>query len=436
MLTKKSSVLAILALLALLSGIATSSYLLVVTTIPIFAYLAFSLVFAFYDPNLNLRITRSLDKQTAYEDESCIVTLEILNEGQRIDYLEVIDALPSNLLLEEGLNHHIISLEHGERFSTSYVLKPKVYGYYEIGPTEVIISDILGTKISNRKHMATSPLRVLPKIGYIRRIDIKPKRTRSWPGEIVSKKVGTGMEFYSIREHSPQDSLRRINWKATSKQDERIYTNQFMSELGGDTIIVLDARADSEVGMPPESTVTYSIRAAAIIAYRLLRDRNRVGLVSLGSSLDKVLPGFGKRQFDRLQVALSQVKSGSSWDIRGMGFFLALFFSTMVQIVVVSSLNDKASFDTILDIARRGYRVLVISPSPIDIEEQEVAGKKKGSDLENNVLAARLLRAQRRNMLRELGQVAIVADWNVKRPLSEALQEVTYYWNRQESRLR
>jgi uncharacterized protein (DUF58 family) len=429
LLTIKTFVVATLSLLALLTGVALNRAELVITSIPLFAYLLFSLIFS-NNSKIDLTVNRFLDKNRAYEDEPCKVFIDITNNGSnRIHVLDIVDLVPANLDIFEGSNRHIVSLGRGEKFSFSYSLKPRMYGYYEIGPIAVRQMDSQGTIVANSKLLSTGYIRVLPKITYISKLNIRPKRTRNWPGEIVARRVGTGLEFYSLRDYVQGDPVRRINWRATSKYEVKLFTNQFMSELGGDTMIALDARSVSEVGVPPETTVAYSIRAAAIIAYRLLRDRNRVGLISLGRSLERVFPAFGRRQFERIQIALSETKSGETWEIRGMGAFLSNFFSTMVQIVVISSLNDEGSIEAIEDIARRGFRVLVISPSPIGIETSLL---KMGEAKKTTVsLGVRLLRIERHNKLNELRQFVTVVDWDVKKPLTDSLQEATYQWNMQ-----
>jgi uncharacterized protein (DUF58 family) len=427
-LSKKSSALAILALLAVLFGILTDKPSLALVALPLFGYLVVSILYS-PESNVDLSINRFIEKETIYEDESVKVDIEVTNNGPKIDFLDLIDNVPSDLIISEGTNHIIISLAARERFRFSYSVKPKVYGFYEWGPFFVSFGDLQSTIVGAKKYSIITNLRVLPKIGYIAKINIRPKRTKNWPGEILSKKPGSGMEFYSLRDYSWGDPVRRINWKASSRSDERLFTNQFMSELGGDTIIALDARTVSEVGTSSDSTITYSVQAAAAVAYRLLRDRNRVGMIVLGSILEKILPGFGKRQFDRILVALSETKTDEIWEIGTLGPFLSTFFSTMVQIVVISPLNDDKAFGSIVDVAQRGYRVLVISPSPIEIEKKRAIATKKYD--ESYKLGERLLRVQRENRLNELRQVAVVADWNTELPLSDALQEATYQWNRQ-----
>ena len=147
-------------------------------------------------------------------------------------------------------------------------------------------------------------------------------------------------------------------------------------------------------------------------------------MIIVGSTLDKVYPGFGKRQFDRILTALAQTKSGTTWEIGNLGGYLSLFFSTMVQIILVSPLIDDKSFDCVADITRRGYEVLVISPSPIEIEKRKLPVDSQ------YLFAERLMKVKRRNRVNLLRRSVAVVDWNINIPLSVALQEATYAWNR------
>lgn len=412
-----------LALLALFGGIVTTDPLLEVAAIPLLAYVMLSFAFSASDrKEINLRITRKLEKGTLYEDDPCVVKLEVENAGPPIGFLEIVDSVPPSLQIVGGSSHIIISLEEGEKFSATYSLKAPVYGNYQYDqPLLVRFAEIQETVTGTKKYDIETNLTVLPKITYAPKINIKPRKTRNWPGEIVSTKVGEGLEFYSLRDYDRGDPIRKINWKASSKWQNKLYTNQFASELGGDTIIALDARAVSEFGKPPESAINYSVRAAAVISHRLLRERNRVGLIVLGSKLQRVAPAFGKRQFDKILFTLSMTEPGEVWELNLLGRFLSLFFSTMVQVLVVSSLNDEKSIQAIRDIAHRGYSVTVISPSPISIEKKVSEGKNRKPD-KFYAAGERLLRAQRQNRLMELRRVATIVDWNVELPLSAALR--------------
>ncbi|MGH2639367.1 MAG: hypothetical protein ACRDF4_08825, partial [Rhabdochlamydiaceae bacterium] len=168
----------------------------------------------------------------------------------------------------------------------------------------------------------------------------------------------------------------------------------------------------------------------AIVAHRLLRDRNRVGMIILGTRLDKVPPGFGKRQFDRILTTLSQVKPDTTWEIGNLGGYLSLFFSNMVQVILISPLIDNSSYDTVMDICARGYQVLIISPSPIGIEKRLYAKSNRADEFLG--LTESLLRVKRENRLNILRRGAVVVDWDANTPLADALEQATYLWNTQQ----
>jgi uncharacterized protein (DUF58 family) len=454
-LTRKSFVFLALALLSLFAGMIWRNPTVVLVPIPLVAYLIVSLILAsegdvlqkctpFSSSSSKVVVNRKADKLSIYEDESSEITLDVINQGERIEFLEVLDLVPKGLELSSGSNHHVISLERDEKFSFSYTLKPQVYGQYLFGPLLLRISDTQNLIVEERMCDSSSlTLTVIPKITYVPKINIRPKKAKNWPGEIVANKLGSGMEFYSLRNYMPGDPVKRINWKASARTRDVLFTNQFMSELGGDTIIALDARTVAEIGPKTRSTLVYSIRAAAIVAHRLLRDRNRVGMIVLGSMLEKVQPGFGKRQLDRILIALSRTKPADIWEIRALGSYLSQFFSTMVQVVFISPLTDERAFESVVDVATRGYRVLVISPSPIDVEKIAFSQSKlrrtiardhnDGADYDDMVsfrVAEQLLRVKRKNKLDRLREIAVVVDWDVSLPFSQALQEATYLWNK------
>ena len=408
---------------AVIAGTIANSVFFISISIPIVTYLTLSLLFA--DPlSADVSVDRSMSGFRIYEGESVEVTLTIENKGATLALVEITDSISKELVVSSGSNHQIVALRAGETYALRYTVSPKTYGFFRLGPILFKVSDTQGVRVHEQTFGSTSLLKVFPNIQHVPRINIRPRRTKNWPGEILARKPGQGLEFYSLREYTYGDPIKRVNWKASSRSDEHLFTNQFMSELGGDAIIVLDARTVSDVGEAPDSTLTYTARVAAIVAHRLLRDRNRVGMIVIGSSLEKVFPGFGRRQFERILIALAQTKAGGVWDIRNLGSYLALFFSRMVQIIIVSPLTDSNAFDAVVDVARRGYEVLLITPSPIEIEKRDLK-------MDASVgIAERVLRVKRQNKLNLLRKCATVVDWNVDTSLNVALQDATVAWNK------
>jgi len=423
-LSRKSAAVASLAALSLILGTVARSSLLVLASVPLVAFLIISLAVS-PGVHCNIQVERRLSTRTVYEDDEVLVTLHLRNRGAQLDCVEAVDTVPEGLSVTSGASNGLFGLAPGETYSFSYTVRATTYGNYLIGPLAVRVGDSQMTRVQDQAFDEVSTLKVLPKIAYVPKLKVRQPRTRNWPGEIVARLPGTGLEFYSIREYYPGDQLKRINWKASARTEDSIFTNQYMSELGGDTIIVVDARTVSEVGVPPNSTVTHSVRAAAIIAYRLLRDRNRVGMIVLGSTLNKVFPGFGRRQFDRILMALADTKPAEVWDIGLLGSFLSMFFSTKLQVVVISPLTDDRATNSIIDVAARGYEVLVVSPSPLEI----MTPTRRDEDRLYH-LAERLARMNRQNTLDSIRRFAYVVDWNTNSPLGVALSEAVSVWKR------
>ena len=422
MLSTKAAAIAASAIVAMTLGLVLQNQYLVASSAPLTLFLVLARLMG-SPPHLDIEVERSSSRPSIYENETQIFTVRLRNKGGPIDFIEILDTLPENLRLETGSNHRFTSLQASQTFEFAYEVSPKLPGSYTIGPVKIRTADIFGLWVEERSDEKSTNLNVFPQIQYVSHINVRPRRTRHWPGEIVSRKAGQGLEFYSLREYMSGDSLKRINWRASARFDD-LLSNQFMSELGGDTIIALDARYLSQTANSANSLVTYSVRAAAIIAYRLLRDRNRVGMIVIGDRLDKVSPAFGRRQFNRILTALTETRAGNTWEIGNLAGYLSLFFSRMTQIIVVTPLLDAKAFGAVADISAKGYEVLVISPSLMALEA------RNAPDTRIYRIAKDLVRLERQIKINLLRKHAVVVDWRVNEPLSEALQEATFLWTK------
>jgi len=426
MLTAKAAAIAASTMVMLTLGLALQNQYLIASSAPLTLFLVLARLME-SSPHSDIEVKRESSRPSIYEDETQVFTIRVRNKEGPIDFIEILDTLPENLNLKRGSNHQFTSLQQGQTFEFAYEVSPKLPGSYMIGPLRIRSTDVLGLWVEERRDELFTSLKVFPQIQYVGRIDVRPRKTRHWPGEIIARRPGQGLEFYSLREYAPGDPLKRINWRASARFDH-LLSNQFMSELGGDTIIALDARYVSETPSSASSLVTYSARAAAVVTYRLLRDRNRVGMIIVGDRLDKIHPAFGRRQFDRILTALTETRVGNTWEIGNLAGYLSLFFSRMTQIIVITPLLDEKAFRAVADVSAKGYEVLVISPSLIAIEAENLL------DLRINRIAKDLVRLERQNKITILRKHAVVVDWRVNEPLNEALQEATFLWRKARSR--
>lgn len=415
MLTRKAGLTAAFAIWIFALGLITRNGLLVLGAVPIVIYVVLLRLLE-PRPHLNVVLERSLSSGAVYEGEQAEISLRIRNDGPPLPALELLDTLPAGLEVTVGSNHAVMPIGRGEERTLVYSVRSAAFGSYSLGPVRLRSSDLARNAVEESRMESTESLWVYPEVRYLNRIAIKPHRPRYWPGETTTRRSGSGLDFYGIREYLPGEPIRRMNWKASSRRD-RVLVNQYLDEAGGDIMLALDSRLASEVGPIDRSTLKHSTRAAATVAYRLLRDRNRVGLIGIGDNLVKVHPGFGRRQFDRILAGLLVLKVGDGWEMENLDKLFSLYFSKQTQILVISPLLDDKSYESVVRISNAGYNVVVISPSPIRLEAAPE------SSLEEKT-AVELASLRRRTVLSTLRRYATVIDWDVTRPLGETVDRL------------
>jgi len=394
------------------------SWRALVLIVPIVLYLGVGSILTAPAPVVT--ITRTMSRDRTAVGQEVEVRLRIVNEGPRIPSLEVFDNLPGNLDVVKGRPHIHLELRPREVVEMAYVIVPQVKGEYEIGPVLLRAREPLGLRYSEEIGYSEGRLVVAPKMEDVRKVRVVPRRVRALMGQVRSRQLGTGLEFFSLREYLPGDEIRHVNWKATARRD-RLLTNEYEAERSGDAILILDARSESEVGPVARSTTELGIAAVVSLASKILETRNRVGLIVQREVLDWVYPRYGKKQLYRIVDALVHVRAGGEWPFEHVTWVLGRYFPSDAQIIIVSPLRDATALDVIADLRGHGFDVLVVSPNPVEVE-RAMFPRDPYADL-----AYRVLRIERESMIQNLRQFADVVDWNPSEPLAVALKGVKPY---------
>ena len=365
-----------------------------------------------------LDVARQASRDRLSVGQEVLVTVRVANRGPRLELVELHDEVPRELVVSKGRPHLAVALDAGEEVSFSYTVSPRVKGVYRLGPLVARSSAASGLEVEEAVVPLRTTLSVAPRLEDVRRVRVQPRRTRLWVGQIASRTIGPGTEFWGLREYAPGDETRRINWKASARFD-RLISNELEGERSGDAVIVVDARHEALVGPLPSSTTEHGVRAALALASKILEGRNRVGLIVQREVLDWVYPAFGRKQLYRILDALIRVRPGGEWPFDHVVWVLERFFPRNCQVILISPLLDREAVDTVADLAARGFPVTIVSPSPVEIERAMYA------DDPTLQVAYRLLRMERENAVSALRRFADVVDWDPREPLAAALKGVT-----------
>lgn len=404
------------ALFFLLTGLALRSWELISLLIPMTVLIAMVHILN-RPPQIRLEVEHRLETNRVAEGDGVEVSLRIKNNGEALAGLEVEDLVSHGALVAEGRSGFPIALGADEELRVQYRLTFPKRGKYQVGPTAVRWRDPTSTFSRGVTVGRSHEVSVIPSVHDLKKCGLAPMRVRMHAGNVGSKMLGAGSEFYCMRQYYGGDEMRRINWKATARRGA-LMTNEYESERSGDVAVVLDARGRTAGG--GKSITDYGVEVASSLSLHFLRERNRVGMIIVGDVFDVIRPEYGRRQFYKIVDHLLNVRDGIPRSTVGIRTAVRRYLPANAMIVIVSSLQDAEIVNSAKELSSRGHQVTVLSPSWIDVEQEGMTMTSEA------VMAARLARIVREDLIRDLRAYCEVIDWGPKSPLRKHLMEVRH----------
>lgn len=404
--------IAVLIYVLLLAGLTVLNGAFVAVALPLVVYLA---TVALYQPaDVRLTVSRVVSKDYVRPDTEVTVTVTVTNKGADLDEVFIADSVPTTLVVD-GETSHLISLPAGGTHTFEYKVKG-TRGTHTFGAISVTANEHFALFRRARTFNVAGKLSVLPETPRLKRVKIRPMRTRGFAGPIPSRQGGSGTDFFGIRAYEPGDPPHWINWRLSARHQQEVYTNVFEQERIADVGLVLDARERSSVTSNGESLFEYSVQVTAALAEAFLNDGNRVGLLVYGRGLERTFPDLGRHQRQRILRALSRAQVGDSLVFDSLDYLPTRFFPAKSQLVLVSPLCEDDP-PVLARLRAREYQILVVSPDPVHFEAQ---GMAEGPSRD---LAVRIAAAERQLWMRQLQRIGVpVINWQVGTNLDTAVQ--------------
>jgi uncharacterized protein (DUF58 family) len=410
--TPKLGAYAGLASLGLLAALATRRPELVVLAAP------FALV-----PVLGLVLGRRPDVEAVVE-----LGVERALEGDEVEIGVVVDArvgaervellleLPRDLVVVDGDNPLLLRLRDGERREVSFRVRCRRWGAFRVGRLYVRATDAFGLFRNETVLDRRLPLKVYPGEEGLRNL-LRPLETQVFAGNHVARQKGEGIEFADLRPFVAGDRIRRVNWRASARRGE-LWVNEHHAERNADVVIVVDSFA--EVRRDDRSTLDPALRAAASLAARYLRQKDRVGFLSFGGFLNWLLPSTGTNQLYRIVDAMLDTQIVLSYAWKDISTVPRRTLPPQALVFALTPLLDSRSEAALLDLRGRGFDLVVIEISP-----DALLPEPEGELAE---VAHRLWHLRREAARGRFGRAGVpVAVWGDESSLAAALEEVSAY---------
>ncbi len=398
---------AVLAAAGLVAGLALGRVEPVALAAPFLLALVTGL--AVHEPEVSVRV--SLDRDRVIEGDEVTATIG-LTSTRGADRFELFAPLPPGLESPA----QAVRLRAGEEQTLELQLRCEHWGVFRVGKILFRARDMLGLRSWEGEAGEAQPLRVFPREETLRSL-VAPLETQVFAGNQVARARGEGIEFADLREWQPGDRLRRVNWRATALR-RALWVNEQNPERNTDVVLFLDTFA--EIRADGRSTNDRAVRAAATLAHVYLQRKDRVGLVGFGGFLSWLVPTTGMRQLYAIVEALLTSEVVHSYALRGVDVLPPRTLPPKALVLAITPLLDNRTAAALLDLRARGYDLIVVEVSPLELVTPE-----PGSSLE---LAHRLWRLSRGALRWRYEQVGVpVVTWREDEPLAVPIEEVNAF---------
>lgn len=356
-----------------------------------------------------LRVRRVANAKLSLGDENEI-GLEI--ENQRLQRVRgrITENAPPHLQLRNL--SWAFSLGPGESQSFSWMLRPVERGEYVFETVSLKVNGLLGFSFRVFHLPLPQVLKVYPSYLQVRNYQLQTKRSnQAVLGKKQQKRYGEGREFESLREYTPDDEYRKINWKATARRGKPIVT-QYRIERNQNVILLLDAGRMMRTKVDNMTKLDHAINAALMLAYICVYKEDNVGLMVFNSKIDTFLPPRrGKAQLNLINEILYKVKIEFAEPNYAEAFhYLKRKVSRRSLVVLITDLIDERASQVLIHEFTRLYPQhlpLCITLKDLNVEKLALQVPESTQDmLEMGV--AQLLMEERFKALRFLTQNGVL----------------------------
>jgi uncharacterized protein (DUF58 family) len=147
-------------------------------------------------------------------------------------------------------------------------------------------------KLGRWHHRGAAPEEVLvyPDLPAARRLALAVRRGRfREQGRVTRGPLGLGTDFESIRDYSPDDDVRQINWRATDRTG-RPMSNQFRVEQDREVMLLIDSGRLMAAPLEDRTRLDAAIDAAVTVALVADVVGDRAGVVAFDDAIRRNLP--------------------------------------------------------------------------------------------------------------------------------------------------
>jgi uncharacterized protein (DUF58 family) len=320
---------------------------------------------------------RHLDKRRAFPGEQVEMTVSITNRKLLpLSWLEISDEIPMALPLvngslmptyapQIGSLEMALSLRWYERVRRVYRLSCSARGVHDLGRVQLTSGDLFTLFEESEARQNDDRLIVFPQIYPLADLSL-PTKDPFGEKKAHRRLIEDPLRTIGVRDHRPEDGMRRIHWKATAHKGDlqaRVYEPTSMLNL----VILLNVTTFEHhwQGVLPD-LFERAISVAASVATWAIGQKYKVGLVANGCPARsdqpaRVPPGRSPEQLTAILEMLAGVTCFATAPIERLLRRESPRLPWGATLVVVTAIVTERLAEALVNLRRAGRRLTLIS---------------------------------------------------------------------------
>jgi uncharacterized protein (DUF58 family) len=240
-------------------------------------------------------------------------------------------------------------------------------GVHALGPVVLRSTGPLGLASVDHVVGGTGQVTVFPDLPRARRLAAARRRGRTSDEGRIRARLGLGTEFETIRDYTPDDDIRQVNWVTTARVG-RPMSNQYRVDENRDVMLAVDAGRLMASPVGDLTRLDIALDAVAVLAVAAEESGDRVGTLAFEAKVSRHLAPR-RRNADAVVRALFDLEPVEVESDYERAFY-AVGRQKRALVVLFTDVVDEAAARTLtgaVPILLRHHAVLIASCSDPDL---------------------------------------------------------------------
>lgn len=309
---------------------------------------------------------------------SRLVHLRVYNHGKKSRALSVYDHFPTQIQ-SEGLPV-FLSIPAEKYADISYKITAIERGKLNFPQVQIQLQSLFKFWKRNIFLPVQNETHVYPNFAAISNYALlATDNNLSQMGIIKKRRRGEGQDFHQLREYREGDSLRQIDWKATSRI-QKLISREYQDERDQEIIFMLDCGHRMLAKDDDLSHFDHTLNALLLLSYVALKQGDAVGLSTFAAATSSATPDQtrwlsprkGQHHVQTILNTVYDLQPGSEApDYSKAATDLLIRHKKRALLIILTNVRDEDTDDLLpaVKILRKRHLVLVVSLKEASIQQ-------------------------------------------------------------------